>query len=360
MKRMMVKYLVPFLAVGMLVFGFIHLLYSKPETEKLLPPSNPARSPFNHTVAAAGLVEARTENIAIGTAIAGVVLEVYIPQSEVGKQVKKGDPLFRVDDRPLRAQLKFQVANLASAQAQLAKLEAMPRSEEVPPAEAKVRTAETNQLLMQDLADRAKALVGRLAVSQEEANQRQLTLEMATHQLEQAKAELSLLKAGAWDADKRVARAAVDLAQAQVEQTKTEIDRATVRAPIDGQVLQVSVHPGEYVGAQPGQTLFMIGDLTRHHVRVDVDEHDIPRFKPGAAAKAYLRGHAQIELQLSFVRVEPYVTPKKSLTGDNTERVDTRVLQVIYAVDPCDQPLYIGQQVDAFIDLTDKTTSRSK
>jgi multidrug resistance efflux pump len=350
MNIWIVKYLLPVIAVSMLSFGFIHVLQSSPDADKLAPPASPARSPYKNTVAAAGLVEARTENIAIGPALSGVVLEVYVPSSEVGKQVHKGDPLFRVDDRQLQAQLKFQEANLLAARAQLAKLEAMPRPEEVPPAEAKLRAAEANQRLMKDLADRAQALVGQQAVSQEEATQRKITLEMVKHQSEQAKAELDLLKAGAWHADKEVSRAAVALAEAQIEQTRTEIERATVRAPIDGQVLQVNVRPGEYVGAQPGQVLVMMGDLSRHHVRVDIDEHDIPRFQPGASARAFLRGHAQHQLKLSFVRVERYVTPKKSLTGDNTERVDTRVLQVIYAVENKDQPIYIGQQLDVFID----------
>jgi multidrug resistance efflux pump len=351
MKIWFVKYLLPVVAVSMLSFGFIHVVQSRPDVEKIAPPALPARSPYKNTVAAAGLVEARTENIAIGTALAGVVLEVYVPSSEVGKQVKWGEPLFRVDDRQLRAQLKFQEANLASARAQLAKLEAMPRPEEVPPAEAKLRAAEANQRLMKDLADRAQALVGQQAVSQEEAIQRKITLEMVKHQWEQAKAELELLKAGAWNADKEVSRAAVALAEAQVEQTTTEIERATVRAPIDGQVLQVNVRPGEFVGAQPGQTLVMMGDLTRYHVRADIDEHDIPRFRTGAPARAFLRGHADQELKLTFVRVEPYVSPKKSLTGDNTERVDTRVLQVIYAVEVKDRPVHIGQQLDVFIDM---------
>ena len=53
---------------------------------------------------------------------------------------------------------------------------------------------------------------------------------------------------------------------------------------------------------------------------------------------------------LRFVREEPYVIPKKSLTGDNTERVDTRVLQAIYAVEGAKRQLYVGQQVDVFIE----------
>jgi hypothetical protein len=46
------------------------------------------------------------------------------------------------------------------------------------------------------------------------------------------------------------------------------------------------------------------------------------------------------------------VVPKRSLTGDNTERVDTRVLQVIYALDGDPTAVYVGQQLDVFIDAT--------
>ncbi len=62
-----------------------------------------------------------------------------------------------------------------------------------------------------------------------------------------------------------------------------------------------------------------------------------------------LRGDTRQEYPLTFVRVEPYVIPKKSLTGDNTERVDTRVLQVIYAIESGRDRVYVGQQVDVFI-----------
>ena len=96
-----------------------------------------------------------------------------------------------------------------------------------------------------------------------------------------------------------------------------------------------------------------MGNLHPLHVRVDIDEHDAPRFRPGAAARASLRGTPEVSYPLQFVRVEPYVVPKKSLTGDNTERVDTRVLQVIYDLDVKDRPIYVGQQMDVFIDAGD-------
>jgi HlyD family secretion protein len=123
-----------------------------------------------------------------------------------------------------------------------------------------------------------------------------------------------------------------------------------VRAPVGGEVLQVNVRPGEFAPAGPGRGLIVLGDVGGLHVRVEVDEHDIPRFRPGAAARAALRGNPRAGFSLRLVRVEPYVTPKRVLTNDSSERVDTRVLQVLYAVEAPRGALYVGQQLDVFIE----------
>ena len=102
----------------------------------------------------------------------------------------------------------------------------------------------------------------------------------------------------------------------------------------------------------------MMGDLSKFHVRVDIDEHDIARFPIGAPARAYVRGATHKELALSFVRVERYVMPKKSLTGENTERVDTRVLQAIYAIEPSGHTVYVGQQLDVFVETAETRARR--
>ena len=67
-------------------------------------------------------------------------------------------------------------------------------------------------------------------------------------------------------------------------------------------------------------------------------------------AEAYVRGNSDLHTTLEFVRVDPYVVPKKSLTGESTERVDTRVLQVLFRFDPRKLPVYVGQQMDVFIE----------
>jgi multidrug resistance efflux pump len=176
---------------------------------------------------------------------------------------------------------------------------------------------------------------------------------MALHQLARSKAEHDLLMAGAWEADKKVSRANIAQAKAGVEQIRMQIERLNVRALVEGEVLQVNVRPGEFVGTPPNQALIVLGDVRKLHVRVDVDEQDIVRFRPGAKATASVRGDGRRVLPLEFVRVEPYVIPKKSLTGDNSERIDTRVLQVIYAVAPeavGEAPLYVGQQMDVYVE----------
>jgi len=124
-----------------------------------------------------------------------------------------------------------------------------------------------------------------------------------------------------------------------------------VRSPIDAEVLQVKLRVGEFAAAAPGtQPLIVLGRSKPLHVRVDVDEHEGWRVHAGATAVGRLRGNADLKTPLVFVRFEPFVVPKRSLTGDSTERVDTRVLQVIYRVERDDLPLFVGEQLDVFVD----------
>jgi multidrug resistance efflux pump len=338
----------------MLVFAMIHVVKAHNDDPRRQPPHEPAETAFAHTVAGAGMVEAETENIALGSVVPGLVVKVHI---QVGAKVKAGQPLFALDDRHIQAELKVRQANLSAAQAQLAKLKLMPRPEEVPASAAKL--AEANAVLAEkeDQYQRALILIKNNSISAEELISRQAAAKVAKAQLDKAAADLNLLKAGAWEPEVKIAEAAVLQAQSQLDQTQTELERYTVKSPVDGEALKVDVRPGEYAGAPASKALIVLGGMKVLHVRVDIDEHDIPRFQPGAPAVAKLRGNPKMELNLTFVRVEPYVVPKKALTGDNTERVDTRVLQVIYAIDQAKYPVYAGQQLDVFIQAATPTLS---
>lgn len=95
--------------------------------------------------------------------------------------------------------------------------------------------------------------------------------------------------------------------------------------------------------------LILLGDTSRLRVRVDVDENDAWRVRPGVAARANLRGNPELAAPLEFVRVEPLVVPKQSLTGFGSERVDTRVLRVVFEMPRPQFPVYVGQLVDVRI-----------
>src|SRR5262245_38916059 len=113
----------PIVALAMAGLGFWHVNHESQSAPKPAPPEAPARSPYANGIGASGIVEAQTENIGIGAALSGLVLEVHVPSSKVGTHVKAGQPLFRMDDRHLKAQLQVALAKRASAEAQLAKLE---------------------------------------------------------------------------------------------------------------------------------------------------------------------------------------------------------------------------------------------
>jgi HlyD family secretion protein len=297
------RFILPVVASAALIFAVISVVRSQPRREATAPPSPPPVSSYVQRVAAVGLVETSTENIAVGTEIAGIVTDIYV---EVGSHVKTGDPLFSIDSRATRAELATRQAAVQVAEAALA--------------EAKYQL------------ELGKRLSDQRVLSVEENKNRGFAAQKAEAQLAQARAQL--------------------------KSTETDFERLTVRAPVNGQVLQVKVHLGEFAptGALP-TPLILLGSVDKLHVRVDVEEHEAWRVQPDAKATAAVRGNANLRTPLAFVRFEPFVVPKKSLTGDSTERVDTRVLQVIYRIEDNDLPLFVGQQMDVFIDASNQRRS---
>lgn len=352
---MLTKYVLPALSALGVVFAVITVVRGNRQLPAAAPVAEAAVSPFELSVAGAGLVEASTENIDVGTPVSGVVVEVMV---KAGQVVQKGQMLFRLDDRAARSELAVRQAALESAQHQLDRLLAMPRVEDLPALEAKVSRSQAQLEEARTQLDLYQSVADSRAITQEEMNRRKFAVDSAQAALDADKANLALSKAGAWKPDVDVARAAVKSAEAQLAQAQTNLEILTVRAPEEGRVLQVNIRPGEF--AQAGQvstSAVMLGAVQTLHVRVDVDENDAWRVVPGSPAVAYVRGNRNLSAKLAFVRVEPYVLPKKSLTGQSSERVDTRVLQVVYAFDAQSLPqVYVGQQMDVYIDATPAAT----
>ncbi len=359
---MFTRYVLPIAAF----LGFAFAVYTVKKAGETPTPSSPIETPpvrpaSASTISGAGLIEARMENIPVGSPVAGVVWEVCV---KVRDRVTKGTPLFRLDDRELRAELKIREAALLAAQAQLHRLKSAPRPEDIPPAVAAVEEAKARLADAEAAFNRDEKLFHRQMIAASDYDKDRFAVLAAKATLAKVKADLARLQAGSWKEDIEVAQAACDQARSQVESTRVMLDRLTVRALADGEVLQVNVRVGQFAALAWREPMIVLGDVNRLHVRVDIDENDLPRFRELAKAQAHLKGRPEPKFPLEFVKVEPYVIPKKSLTGDNSERVDTRVLQVIYAL-PNDgkTKLYVGQQMDVFLDLEpneERSASSSK
>ena len=164
-----------------------------------------------------------------------------------------------------------------------------------------------------------------------------------------AKADLERIKL-TWEKDKIVSKSQVEQAKAQVESVKINLSRLTVRAGRrPGFASQRAARPVRRDGLERAARRSRRHQETprpRQHRRTRR-----PLLQKGLAQVATLKGRPQVRFDLKYVDVEPYVIPKVSLTGSNADRVNTRVLQVIYSLpDERPLPLYIGQQMDVYLE----------
>jgi RND family efflux transporter MFP subunit len=256
----------------------------------------PTQKPFPRSIAASGIVEAAGENIMIGSPENGIVQEVFV---KVHDRVAKGDPLFKLDTRELESELKV--------------------------AEAKEVVAKAEYDRIQDQLTRIQSIKDQRAISQEELRSK--------------------------ENERAIAAATVMQAQNEKEKVAVLLDRLTIRSPIDGTVLQKNIRPGEFIVATNNDNPpLVIGNTTQFQIRADIDEHNLSDINPLAEATAYPKNQPNNAIPLTFLRIEPFVVPKRSLTGLSKEKVDTRVLQVIYTFKPpTNTTLYVGSQVDVYI-----------
>lgn len=349
---MIIKFGIPVLAAAALGFGAATTVILKPEDQLTTAPNPPATTTLgSNTVAGLGEFQSPGEPIAVGASLPGIVTSVHVVAGDV---VRRGDPLFAVDDRELKAELDLKRQMLAAAEARLERLRAGTRPEDLPPARARVEAARVEVDRTQDLLARGESLGTQGAMSVEDQRGRLFAHRLAQAELLEAQATLARLEAGTWAPDIVVAERERDHARADVRKTETEIERLIVRAPTDATVLRVDVREGEFVHAgesmRPPVVLGQSGGL---EVRVQVDEEDASRVRPGTPAEGFVRGRDRTRVGLEFIRVEPRVVPKTSITGSTTERVDTRVLFVVYRVMGSPERVYAGQKLDVFIKAGD-------
>jgi HlyD family secretion protein len=356
-----IKLLILLCAVGILAGLLSAYIYSSPKIP--LPPAfNPALNPYEKGIYANGIIESyqtNGENINIYPEVSGPITQIIASE---GDTVHQGDPLLTIDDSVQRATAEQQKSQAEAALALLEELKAEPRRETLQVSESQVVLARANVKSAQDQLNKQMN-----SYELEPKSVSKDTLDNAINAVEVAKANLGvvqkqfeLTKAGAWTYDIKNQEKQYNALSKAFMASSALLSKYTIRAPVDGVILSIKAAVGSYISPQGtygtytgdlNPIVVMGGTQTYLEVRCYIDEILIHRLPQGAAmtAKMSIRG-TNINIPLEYVRAQPYVSPKIELSNQRTERVDVRVLPLIFRFKkPHDVNLYPGQLVDVYI-----------
>ncbi len=341
-----------------LVSAYIYGMQKKP----LPPVFSPASNPYAKGIYANGIIESHQksgENINIFPEVPGVVTQVLVSEREA---VREGEPVLRIDDSVQRATVQQQKSQAEAALAMLEELRAQPRKENLEVAKAQVDLAGANLKSSQDQygKQRRSYELNPKSVSRGVLDSAADAVKVARANLEVARKQYELTKAGAWIYDIRNQEKQYTALSKAYRASKALLDKYTIRAPADGVIMSIKVAVGSYISPQGAYgtytggfnpVLVMGSSQTRLAVRCYIDEilvHRLPQ-PSQMRAQMFIRG-TNISIPLKYERVQPYVTPKIELSNQRTERVDVRVLPVIFGFEkPKNINLYPGQLVDVYI-----------
>jgi len=344
------------------MIGIAAAVYYAQQKPPQPPVYQPAANPYRSGIYANGIVESDQENGANVNLYPEVTGTVTGIAAREGQKVRKGDPLLTIEDSVQRALAAQQAAQADAADAQLAELMAQPRKETLQVAQAQAEAAAASLKTVQDQADklRRSEQIDPRSVSRDAMDNAANAVRVANGALAVARRQLALTQAGAWSYDIRSQEKQRDALRKSAAASAALLDKYVIRAPVDGIVLAVNTAVGAYVSPQGTYGTYTQGSVPvlvmssgqdQLAVRVYVDEilvHRLPHGQP-VQARMFVRG-TDISIPLEFVRVQPYLTPKIQLSDARAERVDVRVLPMVFRFRRPAQPaIYPGQLVDVYL-----------
>jgi HlyD family secretion protein len=326
------------------------------------PVFEPVSSPFQTAIYSNGMIESAQEageNVNVFPEVSGPVTKMLVHE---GQSVAAGTSLLMIDDGVQKATTEQLRLQAEAARTLLQELKAQPRKETLEVAKAQVDQADAGLRTARDQYDKRLASfnidaksISRdvLDTAKDAVVQAQANLGLATRQYE-------LTKAGAWSYDIANQQKQADAASQAYQSADALLRKYIVRAQADGVVLAVNAAVGAYVSPQGGYdsytqantpVIVMGGRQDYLDVRCYVDEILVSRMPAPSHIRAQMsiRG-TDIKVPLEFVRVQPYVSPKIELSNQRQEKVDLRVLPVIFRFSTKGlASVYPGQQVDVYI-----------
>jgi HlyD family secretion protein len=326
------------------------------------PVFKPSANPFVHGIYADGMIEsdqAQGENINIYPEVSGPIDQILAAE---GQAVHKGDALVHIDDSVQRASAEQQEAQAEAALATLRELKAQPRPENLAVVHAQVENARASLKNAKDqLAKQERSFsLDPKSISVDALDNARNTANIAATNLKVTERQYALTKAGAWVYDVDNAERNYAALSKSAQAANALLAKYTFRASSDGVVLAVHSSVGSYVSPQgaydsytQGLAPLLVMGLPQSHlqVRAYIDEilvHELPDPK-NLKAEMYVRG-TNDHVPLSFVRIQPLISPKIELSDERQERVDLRVLPIIFRFErPPSLALYPGQLVDVYV-----------
>lgn len=341
-----------YIILGFTFFSFLLILGSfiekKPEEQENQDVQTES-PPFLTYISASGIVEPASGNIIISPPLNRIVEKINV---SVNDQVKKGDILFQLYDQDLRASLKIKQKKYEESVSNLYKMEAFPRKEDLIIAQETLNKAAAvfNEAVTEYcMASRCKG-------SQEERCIRLYKYQQAEAEYLVATAQFEKVKSGTWQPELKIAQTQVEQAKADIQSAEAEVERTSIKSPIDGTVLQIKIHEGET--SEQGKTAIILGNTDELNLRVSIDQFNEARFHQDCPAVAFKQGDATTAYPLKFIQIEPFMIPKKYLTNELNEKVDTQIFEILYRIEKNNSHLFIGEQMDVYID-GDRSNSKS-
>jgi HlyD family secretion protein len=370
MKRTLIFSTIALLLIAVSLYYFFWNGSSKAEQKPETPKIEAAKS---NLIVAPGVVEAVSEEIEVGTEIAGKLRSVLV---EEGDEILKGQTIAILENSDFEAQIRTaraQIETLRSgretararvkqAAADRKRIENGARSEERIEARADFEQTLPNVENTRRELERRRKLHATGDVSREELERAVTAFENAQKQSATVKEKYNVVNADARRDDLARADAAIRLAEAQIGEFDAQISEAEtrvstaqanlektiVRAPISGVVLRKRLKDGESVSPENPNGIVTIADVSALRVRVDLDETDVAKIRENQTAYVTADAFGELKFAARVIKIGRILGRKNFRTERPTEKVDTKILEVLLELNP-NQKLPLGLRVDAFI-----------
>lgn len=313
-------------------------------------PNDEREAPAPASVASAnGIVEPREPEVRVSAAASGQIARIAVTE---GQKVAAGDVLVELDRRIEAAQLAAAEADVAAARADLDRVLRGTRTEELRAARAETEGARARATLARGVAERTERAAAAGALPGEELERARKEADAAEAAARVVEAREQAAIAGSRREDVQLSRARLASAEARRDQAAAVHARMLVVSPIAGEVLQLPYRAGEWYqpGAQAGEVtpIAVVGDTSKLRVRLDIDERDIGRVAVGAKAVVRASAFSGKDFPGTIVELGRRMGRKNVRTDDPVERNDTKILEVVVALDGA-PPLLVGQRVTGYV-----------